>query len=87
MMDLAKYLIARLNEASTWATIAAGLAALHVNVDPGLWHQVTLWGAVFAGAAGVLISEQGKKPPATIAADILAAVAAGIKATPPEKTP
>ncbi len=71
MMELAKYLAARLNESGTWATIAALLAAAHVNIDPGLWKDIAFYGMLGAGALGVLIREQGTKPNAMIAMDVL----------------
>lgn len=71
MMDLLKYVAARLNESGTWATIAAMLTAAHVQVDPGLWKDITFYGIMIAGALGVLIREQGSKPTAMIALDVL----------------
>ncbi|MDE2105500.1 MAG: hypothetical protein KGL39_50200 [Patescibacteria group bacterium] len=82
MMDLLKYLDARLGEPSTYAGIAALLVAAHVNLPTGIWSDITLYGPVIAAALAVVLSEQGKKSPAQIAADALAA-AQGAKTTNP----
>lgn len=65
----------RLGEASTWSAAAAFLVALHVNVDPGVWHAITLWGAMFAAGLGFVIKEvnDGKSARQT-AQDILRAL-------------
>lgn len=65
----------RLGEASTWSALSAFLVALHVNVDPGVWHAITLWGAIAAGGLGFVIKEvnDGKSVRQT-AQDILKAL-------------
>ena len=87
MRDLLAYLDARFGEASTYAGLAAILAAAHVSVDPGLWHAITLYGVVVSGVLAVVIREGGTKPPAQVAADVIEAVVTGIKALPPSPTP
>ncbi len=82
MRDLLRYLDARFGEASTYAGLAAMLAAAHVSVDPGVLHAVTLWGIVLSGALAVLISDAGNKPVPMVATDVLATLVAGIKAMP-----
>jgi hypothetical protein len=82
MRSLLLYLDARFGEPSTYAGLAALLAAGHVSLDPGVLHAVTLWGVVISGVLAVVLSEAGKKPPATIAADVLNALMTGIKAMP-----
>ena len=82
MMDLIKYVLARLNEASTWTAISTLLAILHINVDAGALHAASLWAAVLSGAAGVLIAEQGKKPGMQVAEDVMTSIVNGIKAMP-----
>ena len=74
MMDLLKYLDARLGEPSTYAGLAALLVAAHVNLPAGLWSDITLYGPVIAGALAVVLAEQGKKSAAQIAADVLASI-------------
>ena len=74
-MDFAKYLVARLREPATWASIAVLLAAAHVNVDPGLWATITAWGVVASAALGVVLAETGSKSSGAIAEDVLKAVA------------
>lgn len=74
MMDVLKYIVARLNEASTWTALTGLLVAAHVNVSPGMVHDMSLYGAILAGVAGVFIKEQGSKPTAQIAMDVLAAL-------------
>ena len=88
MMNLLKYADARLGEPSTWASIGLMLGMLHVSVDPGTLHALTLWGGVASGVLGVVLSEVGSKPPMAIAGDVLNALVAGIKAMPtPVQTP
>lgn len=72
MIDLLKYLDARLKEASTWATIAALLAAAHLSIDGALWQEISTWGLIGAGALGIVLVERGSKTPAEIARDVLA---------------
>ena len=82
MMDLIKYVLARLNEASTWTAIGMLLAMLHINVDPGMLHTASLWAAILSGAAGVLIAENGKKSGMQVAEDVMQSIVTGIKAMP-----
>lgn len=82
MLDLIKTLDARLGEPSTWASIAGLLVLAHVNVDPGVWHQITEYGVVAASALGMLLAEIGKKPVVQIAADVMATLAAALRAMP-----
>ena len=72
MLNLLKYLDARLAEPSTWTAIATLLVALHVNVSSPLMQAITLWGTGFSGVLGFLISESSSgKPSSKIAQDIL----------------
>lgn len=87
MMDLLKFIDARLGEPSTWAGIAVMLAAAHVSMPAGVWDQITLWGMVLAGAAGVFLKEADTKPTSQIASDVLAALVAAVKAMPDTKPP
>jgi hypothetical protein len=54
---IASYVVARAQEASTYAAIAAFLAAMHVSVDPGLWQHVIDAGMTLSALAGVVIKE------------------------------
>jgi hypothetical protein len=77
MMNLLKYIDARLGESSTWSALAALSLALHVNVDPGLWKALSIWGSALSGALGFLIAENTTGKPSTqIAQDILTALVA-----------
>lgn len=87
MMDILKFIDARLGEPSTWASIATMLAVAHVSVPAGVWDQVTLWGIVVAGTVGVFLKEAGTKPTTQIASDALSAFVAAVKAMPDTKPP
>lgn len=82
MMDFLKFIDARLGEASTWTAIATMLLAAHINVDAGVWHQVTLWGMIGSGVAGILLKEVGTKPAMQITQDMLNGFVAAVKALP-----
>jgi hypothetical protein len=82
VIDLLKYLDARLNEGGTWASIAAMLIMVHINIDLGLWHTITTYGIIVAGALGVVLAEAGSKPNATIAADVIKDIAAALQSAP-----
>lgn len=84
MLALLKMLDERLSEPSTYAGLSAVLLALNVNVDPGIWHQVTLYGTVAAGIGAMLLSEIGNKPPMQVAVDVIQALAVGLKAIAPD---
>ena len=58
MLTLFKTLDSRFSEPSTYASLAAVLAAVGFNIDPGLWQTVTQVGVALAGAAGVLLAER-----------------------------
>lgn len=74
MTDLLKFIDDRLGEPSTYASLATLLALLHVNVDPGLMHAITLWGAGAAAVLGFLLTEKASgKTPTQILNDLLAA--------------
>ena len=85
-LDFLRYLDARLGEASTYATLSAMLAATHVSVPDGAWKQVTLWGMIAAGVAGVLLKEAGTKPSTEIAQDMLAQFVSAVKTLPADAT-
>ncbi len=53
------YLAARLQEPGTWASIAAGEAAVGVYVPPGTWQAVVGVGTGLAVLAGILLKERG----------------------------
>jgi len=84
MLALLKMLDARLSEPSTYAGLSAVLLALNVNIDPGIWHQVTLYGTVGAGIGAMLLAEIGNKPPMQVAVDVIEALAAGLKTVAPD---
>ena len=87
MLALLKMLDARLSEPSTYAGLSAILLALNVNIDPGVMHQVTLYGTILSGVLAVILSEIGNKPPMQIAIDVIEALASGLKTVAPPSTP
>ena len=81
MMDLLKYLNARLGEASTLAGITGLLALLHVHVDPGVVKDITLYAPLVTGVLSILLADvSAKKTPAAVAQDVLAGVLAALPA-------
>jgi hypothetical protein len=81
MMDLLKYLNARLGEASTLAGITGLLALLHVHVDPGVVKDITLYAPLVTGVLSILLADtSARKPPAAIAQDVLAGLVAALPA-------
>ncbi len=52
--------VARLKEPSSWAAVAAALAALGVSVDPGLWQQIAAAGTGCSGLAAFFLKEKGR---------------------------
>ena len=88
MMDLLKYLNARLGEASTLAGITGLLALLHVNVDPGVIKDITLYAPLVTGVLSILLADAAnKKPPALIAQDVLTGILAALPTAQPATTP
>ena len=81
MMELLKYLNARLGEASTLAGITGLLALLHVHLDPGVVKDITLYAPLVTGVLSILLAEvSARKPPAAIAQDLLAGILAALPA-------
>ena len=86
MMDLLKYLNARLGEASTLAGITGLLALLHVHVDPGVVKDITLYAPLVTGVLSILLADvSAKKTPAAVAQDVLAGILAALPAV--QQTP
>lgn len=86
MLALLKMLDARLSEPSTYAGLSAVLLALNINIDPGLLHQITLYGTIAAGIGAIMLSEIGNKPPMQVAVDVIQALASGLKTVAPDVT-
>jgi hypothetical protein len=82
VLNLLKFLDARFGEPSTYASIAVLLAASGAHIDNATMHTIAMYGVVVASAFGVLLSEAGAKPAAQVAADVLKATVAGVKAMP-----
>ena len=81
MMDLLKYLNARLGEASTLAGITGLLALLHVHVDPGVVKDITLYAPLVTGVLSILLADAAaRKPPAAVAQDVLTSILAALPA-------
>jgi uncharacterized transporter YbjL len=55
------FILARLREPSTWAGIAAFLAAAGVAVRPDLWEALTTAGIAMAGV-GLAVSKDSRGP-------------------------
>jgi hypothetical protein len=53
-----KYLINRLKEPSTYAGLAALLAAFGVSIDPGMLQAVVAVATAIAGLASILVGEK-----------------------------
>lgn len=53
-----KALANRLKEPSTWATIFAALAAVGINLEPGLMQNIAAAGAGVAGLLGFFLPEK-----------------------------
>jgi hypothetical protein len=83
LLDILKFTDARLREPSTWAGLAVLLGSLHMSVDPGLWQVATLWGMAGAAGLAILLTEAGHKPAVQVGEDVLAALAATLKSSPP----
>lgn len=56
-----KMIAHRLKEPSTWAAIFTALAALGLNLDPGLIQNITAAGAGVAGLAAFFIPENASE--------------------------
>lgn len=53
-----KHILARLKEPSSWAAIFAALAAVGLNLDPGLVQNITAAGAGLAGLLAFFLPEK-----------------------------
>jgi hypothetical protein len=58
MTSTLAYLVARLSEPSTWATITAVLTGLGVTLPAGVTQNIIAIGTGFAGLLGVLLRER-----------------------------
>lgn len=52
------YLLGRLREPSTWAGIAGVLTAVRINIDPGLWANITTIGMALAGIVAAATADR-----------------------------
>ena len=52
------YVIERLREPSTYAGLAGILAALHINLDPGLWQHIVEAALGLSSLAAFLLGER-----------------------------
>lgn len=84
MRKFLEYLDARLGEASTWATLSAMLALVHVELPADVWQLVTLIAAIASAVLGVLLKEGSNTGVAKAALD---AIEAAQRATPPGSKP
>jgi ABC-type uncharacterized transport system involved in gliding motility auxiliary subunit len=53
-----EYIIARLKEPSTYAGLAALLAAFGVSIDPGMLQAVVAVATAIAGLASIFVAEK-----------------------------
>lgn len=53
-----QYVLGRLREPSTWAGIAALLGAIRINIDPGLWSDISTAGMAVAGLIAALVADR-----------------------------
>ncbi len=83
MLEILNFADARLREPSTWAGLAVLLGMLHVNVDPGLWQVVTLWGTAGAAGLAILLTEAGSKPALQVGEDVLTALSTALRPAAP----
>ena len=57
-MQIVSYLVGRAGEASSWAGVAAVMAGLGVQLDPGLWQNLVAVATALAGLAAYLIRDR-----------------------------
>jgi len=57
-MQILTYLVSRAGEASSWAGLAAVMAGLGVQLDPGLWQNLVAVATAVAGLAAYLIRDK-----------------------------
>jgi hypothetical protein len=57
-MQIVSYLVSRAGEASSWAGVAAVMAGLGVQLDPGLWQNLVAVATAVAGLAAYLIRDR-----------------------------
>jgi len=57
-MQILSYLLARAGEASSWAGLAAVMAGLGVQLDPGLIQNVIAVGTSLAGLAAYVMRDR-----------------------------
>ena len=58
-MNKLKSLVSRLKEPSSWAAVAAAMAALGLSVDPGLWQHLATAGVGVSGLLAFFMKEKG----------------------------
>jgi hypothetical protein len=84
MMNLLKFIAARMDEPSTYASIAGMLVLLNINVSPGLMSAISLWGGIGSGVLGIILSETaGGKTKLQIAQDAFQGLINAVRAMPP----
>lgn len=57
-MQIVSYLVSRAGEASSWAGVAAVMAGLGFQLDPGLWQNLVAVATALAGLAAYLIRDR-----------------------------
>lgn len=55
--SLGFYVLDRLKEPSTWIALGGYILAAHIQVEPGVWAQISALGIAAASTAGVLLKE------------------------------
>lgn len=54
------WIITRVKEPSTWASLAALLVGFGVSIPDALWQSITMTGVGIAGILGFVLSEKAK---------------------------
>jgi len=62
------WLLNRLKEPSTWASIATALTLFGFKIDDSIWNAIVNFGAASAALAGVLLREKPELPPIDLVA-------------------
>lgn len=60
-LAILKFIVTRLAQPSTWASIASLFTLLHVSIPDGLWQHIVDAGIAVSGLVGVILNERGVK--------------------------
>ena len=82
MLQLLKFVDARLGEASTQGGLTALLVLLHISLPPGVLAEITFYLPIVTGLLAIVLQDAGNKPSMAIAQDVLEALASMLKPAP-----